>query len=57
MERTDHRYAIRLLSNRLSVEKVATPAGKPYTLFNMPNYLAFRIPQYVQWIVTGNDRV
>ncbi len=51
MDRTNHSYAVRLLSNKLSVEKVTTPEGKPYTLLNMPYYLATRIPQYVKWLV------
>jgi predicted AAA+ superfamily ATPase len=51
MDRTNHSYAVRLLSNKLSTEKVTTPQGKPYTLLNMPYYLATRIPQYVKWLV------
>lgn len=51
MDRTNHSYAVRLLSNKLSVEKVTTPEGKPYALLNMPYYLATRIPQYVKWLV------
>jgi predicted AAA+ superfamily ATPase len=51
MDRTNHPYAVRLLSNKLSVEKVITPEGKPYTLLNLPYYLATRIPQYVNWLV------
>lgn len=53
MDRTNHPYAIRLLSNKLSVEKVTTPEGKPYTLLNLPHYLATRIPQYARWLVMG----
>lgn len=49
MERTNHSFAIRLLSNTLSVEKVTTTSGKPYTLLNLPYYLATRIPQYAAW--------
>ncbi|TSA34889.1 MAG: DUF4143 domain-containing protein [Porphyromonadaceae bacterium] len=55
MDRTNHHYAIRLLSNKLSVEKVITPEGKPYTLLNLPHYLATRIPQYVKWLVMGGS--
>lgn len=51
MDRTNHPYAVRLLSNKVSIEKVITPEGKPYTLLNMPYYLATRIPQYVKWLV------
>jgi uncharacterized protein len=52
MDRTNHSYAVRLLSNKLSVEQVTTPDGKPYTLLNLPHYLATRIPQYVSWLIT-----
>lgn len=51
IDRTNHSYAVRLLSNKLSIEKVTTPEGKPFTLLNMPYYLATRIPQYVRWLV------
>jgi predicted AAA+ superfamily ATPase len=51
IDRANHPYAVRLLSNKLSIEKVITPQGKPYSLLNMPYYLATRIPQYVKWLV------
>lgn len=50
IDRTNHSYAIRLLSNTLSIEKVSTSTGKPYTLLNLPHYLATRIPQYAEWL-------
>ncbi|MEN8158291.1 MAG: AAA family ATPase [Bacteroidota bacterium] len=50
IEKTNHHYAIRLLSNRLSIEKVKTPGGKAYTLLNLPYYLSTRIPQYAKWL-------
>ncbi len=55
MDRTNHSYAVRLLSNKLSIEKVTTPEGKPYTLLNLPYYLATRIPQYVKWLVKKSE--
>jgi hypothetical protein len=51
MDSTNHPFALRLLANRLSVEEVLTPEGKPYKLLNLPYYLATRIPQYVTWLV------
>ena len=51
MDRTNHPFAIRLLANRLLIEHVNTPAGKPFTLYNLPYYLACWIPQYAKWIV------
>ena len=53
MERTNHRYAIRLLANHFSVEKVKTPNGTPYLLMNMPYYLATKIPQYADWFISN----
>jgi len=51
IDRTNHHFAVRLLSNKLSIEKVSTPGGKPYTLLNLPHYLSTRIPQYIQWML------
>ncbi len=51
IERTDHHYAVRVLSNKLKVEKVKTPMGKEYILLNLPYYLSTRIPQYIKWLV------
>ncbi|MEA3445305.1 MAG: AAA family ATPase [Bacteroidota bacterium] len=51
VERTKHNFAIRILSNKLSVEKVRTPGGKDYVLLNLPYYLATRIPHYIEWLV------
>lgn len=51
IERTNHPFAVRMLSNKLSVEKVKTPMGKDYILLNLPYYLSTRIPQYVSWLV------
>jgi predicted AAA+ superfamily ATPase len=50
IERSNHHFAIRVLSNRLSVERVKTPAGKAYILLNLPYYLSTRIPQYARWM-------
>jgi len=58
IDRTNHSYALRLLSNTLSIEKVSTTSGKPYTLLNLPYYLATRIPQYAGWLVVeAHDEV
>lgn len=54
IERTNHHFAIRVLSNKLSVEKVKTPTGKEYILLNLPYYLSTRIPQYAKWLVENN---
>lgn len=51
MDMVDHHYAIRLLANRFSVEKVKTLSGKSFYLFNLPYFLAGKIPQYAEWFV------
>jgi predicted AAA+ superfamily ATPase len=51
IERSNHKYAVRLGSNYFSIEKVKTPAGKPYILMNIPYYAASYIPRYVEWFV------
>ncbi len=51
MERTNHHYAIRFLSNNFSIENVATQTNRPYTLLNLPYYLSTRISQYADWLI------
>jgi len=54
IDRCPHSYGVRLLSNRIHVEKVRTPAGKEYTLLNLPYYLASRLPQYLEWLLSNH---
>lgn len=51
IEQSNHKYGVRLLANRFSVESVKTPNGKPYFLMNLPYYASPRIPQYVEWFI------
>jgi predicted AAA+ superfamily ATPase len=51
VEKSNHKYAVRLLANYFSIEKVTTPGGVAYTLMNMPYYTSSRIPQYIDWFV------
>ena len=51
IKRSNHKYAVRLLANYFSVEKVKTPGGTPYILMNMPYYASTKIPQYVRWFI------
>lgn len=55
MERTNHSIAFRLLANTYHEEKVQTPTGKRFTLYNLPYFLASRIPQYIDWIVSRRE--
>jgi predicted AAA+ superfamily ATPase len=52
MEKTNHSYAIRLLANTYHKEKVKTPAGKKFILYNLPYFLASKLPEYIEWIVS-----
>ena len=51
VEQANHSFAIRVLSNKISIEKVTTPEGKAFTLLNLPYYLSTRIPQYAHWLI------
>jgi len=55
IERTNHHFAVRVLANKLSVERAKTPTGKEYVLLNLPYYLSTRIPQYIEWFVKKNS--
>ena len=51
LEKTNHPFAIRVLANKMLLEKnVKTPSGQSYTLLNLPYYLSTRIPQYIEWL-------
>ncbi len=55
MERTNHSYAFRLLANTYHEEKVKTPSGKQFTLYNLPYFLASRLPEYIDWIAKNGE--
>ncbi len=55
MERTNHSCAFRLLANTFYEEKVQTPGGKQFTLYNLPYFLASRLPEYIDWIAKNGD--
>ncbi|MDR1896328.1 MAG: AAA family ATPase [Prevotellaceae bacterium] len=38
MDEAPHRFAVRVWSGPLSIDEVSTPAGKPFTLINLPFY-------------------
>ena len=52
VERSDHGIAFRLLANNYRKEEVITPGGKPFTLYNLPYFLACLIPEYADWIIS-----
>lgn len=53
IDRSNQQFGIRLLANTPSVEQVRTTTGKPFTLINLPYYLATRLEQWVQAIRAG----
>lgn len=50
IERTDHRFAVRLHANTFSIETYETPvARKKYQLMNLPYYLGTKLPDYIRY--------
>ncbi len=47
IEMTDTPLAIRLYAGRFQVDKLQTSAGKPFTLLNIPYFLAGKIGKYI----------
>jgi predicted AAA+ superfamily ATPase len=52
MEQSDMHFAIRFYSGSLRTEKVKTISGKSFHLVSLPYFLAGRIEQYIDWIVS-----
>jgi uncharacterized protein len=55
MEKTNHSYAFRLLANAYHEEKVKTPGGKRFTLYNLPYFLVSKLPEYIDWILNKRE--
>jgi len=55
VERSNHKYAIRMLANKPDIEKVKTQNGTPYVLLNMPYYAATKIRKYVEWMMAQDS--
>lgn len=51
VDRCDHSYAIRVYGGKFRIEKSKTPAGKVYTLMNLPYYLGTRVREYAEYFV------
>ena len=51
IDRSNHPYAIRLYTGPLEKIETKTPAGKPYTLLNLPYFLAGKIYEYIQRLI------
>lgn len=50
MERVEHPYALRLYDGPLEKVAANTPAGKEYTLLNLPYFLAGKADSYLEWL-------
>ena len=46
-----HGYAVRFYSGPVQVDDLRTPAGKDYSLLNMPHFLAGELSEYLNWFV------
>jgi hypothetical protein len=56
MDSCPHHFAVRLLGNKVLVEKATTIQGKPYTLINLPYCCGAQIPAYLDWVVGREKR-
>ncbi len=48
MENTNHTAAVRIWSNPFSIDKVKTPGGKDFDLYNLPFYYVGVIPEILE---------
>jgi hypothetical protein len=53
IDHTDHGFAIRLHAGPLRAEKAHTPAGKNFTLLNLPYFLTGLLTKYAQRLIEG----
>jgi len=52
MDRCPHPYAVRLYAGPLEIQPAKTLTGKKFFLLNIPYFLAARVHQYLDWMVT-----
>jgi hypothetical protein len=51
-----HQYAVRLYEGAFAITESRTPEGKPYKLLNLPYFLAGRIHDYLELLISGGQR-
>lgn len=51
INRTNHKYAVRIYAGKFSVQKQTTPEGKDYLLMNLPYYLGTKIKEYIAYFM------
>lgn len=53
----DHGFAVRIYGGKLQLEETTTPAGKPYTLLNLPYYLGTMLKEYLDWFIAQDSPI
>jgi hypothetical protein len=54
MDETPHHFAVRVWSNPLSIDELSTPAGKPFTLINLPFYYVGILEKVLERYIRDN---
>ncbi len=49
MERANHKFAVRVYSEKVSITESKTRLGKKFHLLNLPFYLVHKIDEYLDW--------
>jgi len=49
-----HHFAIRLYSDKLQFQRTTTPESKEFVLLNLPYFLAFKILDYIKWMIKNH---
>ena len=52
IDRSPHKYAVRIYSGRLEINQIQTLNGKEFSLLNLPFYLAGFITEYLGWMIS-----
>ncbi len=52
MDRTNHTFAVRVFSEKLSISQSKTRLGKKFHLLNLPFYLVHKIEEYLHWFIS-----
>ena len=57
MDKADHRFAVRIYSGKLKIEKTRTLSGKSYYLLNLPFYLTHKIDDYLNLMIQDPEKL
>lgn len=52
MDEVKHPWAIRLYAGRITINELKTPKGKIFYLLNLPYYLASKLEEYIEWLMS-----